>query len=204
MNLIISSLMAEAVDKPQIVLVIIDGCGVNHFEAARLVEYGSTDDSVIKEFTELRPLSTQNAENNLTDSAAAATAISSGIRTLNSRVGVDESGRPLQNIIEYLHAEHPEYLTGVVSKVHSAHATPAGFLAHHANRTEYAQIYESIADYGKADLILGAGDQDDLARPYLDRFRKLGYNVIGQEDFEKDSMIVQRTHLPLFGQFKGK
>ena len=158
MNLIVSCLLAEAADKPQIVLVVIDGCGVNHFEAARLVEYGSTDDSAIKEFTELRPLSTQNAENRLTDSAAAATAMSSGVRTLNGRVGVDESGRPVQNVIEYLRAEHPEYLTGVVSKTHSAHATPAGFLGHHGDSSEYAEVYQSIADYGKADLVLGAGD----------------------------------------------
>ena len=160
-------------------LVIIDGCGINHFEAARLVEFGSSNDSVIKEFTELRPLSTQNKDNNLTDSAAAATAISSGIRTLNSHVGVDEDGRPLQNIIEYLNANHPEYLTGVVSKVHSAHAIPAGFLAHNPDRKEYSQIYQSIVDYNKADLILGAGDTDDLAQPYFEKFKNLGYNVVG-------------------------
>ena len=102
MNFFLSCLLAKAADEPSIVLVVVHGAGVNHFEAARLVEFGSSNDSIIKEFTELRPLSTQNRNNNLTDSAAAATAISSGIRTLNEHVGVDEDGRPLQNIIEYL------------------------------------------------------------------------------------------------------
>ena len=76
-------------------------------------------------------------------------------------------------------------------------------MAHHKLHTEYSQIYQSILDYGKADLVLGAGDSQDLAQPYFDKFRELGYNVITQNDFEKDNMVIQRTHLPIFGQFKG-
>ena len=92
----------------------------------------------------------------------------------------------------------------MISKVHSAHATPAGFLAHHSNRKEYSKIYQSIVDYGKADLVLGAGDTDDLAKPYFEQFKTLGYNVLTQDDYEKDHMVIQKTHLPLFGQFGGE
>ena len=44
--------------------------------------------------------------------------------------------------------------------------------------------------YNKADLILGAGDTDELARPYMDQFKTLGYNVLGQSDYENDPLII--------------
>ncbi|CAL6094857.1 Alkaline_phosphatase [Hexamita inflata] len=187
---------------PSIVLVIVDGMGPATMEAARIVEYGNSNSSVINYFDAVRPVSTQNVDNNLTDSAAGGTAISTGHRTNNYKLGIDENNVPLQNIIEYLRVNHPEYVTGVIAKVYAGHATPASFLTHTGDRNSIEAIYQSILDYSKADLIIGSGYYN--LKPFEEKFKKQGYNTIIPSHFNVEKNVFQNTKLPMIAAMNDK
>ncbi|CAL6023654.1 Alkaline_phosphatase [Hexamita inflata] len=180
---------------PSIVLVIVDGMGPTTMEAARIVEYGNVNSSVINYFEAVRPVSTQNIDDNLTDSAAAGTAISTGQKTTNGRLGMDKNGVYLQNLIEYMREQHPEYVTGIISKIYSGHATPASFLVHKADRSDLKHVYQSMVDYSKADLIVSAGYK--YVKPFKQQFEAQKYNFISTTAFKNNANIISETQLPL-------
>ncbi|WP_035480473.1 alkaline phosphatase [Aliagarivorans marinus] len=90
-----------------------------------------------------------------TDSAAAGTALSAGIKTYNNALGVDYCGRPRQLITEIAKAQGLS--TGVVSSVQFTHATPASFAAHNTSRNATLEISEYMLKEGLVDLIMGTG-----------------------------------------------
>lgn len=100
------------------------------------------------------------ARSDVTDSAAAATALASGHKTYNSAINWSNDNKPLKNIGEYT-VESGRAL-GVISSVQISHATPAGFLAHNVNRNNYAEIGREIVTSGRATVVMGAG------HPYFD------------------------------------
>ncbi len=100
-----------------------------------------------------------------TDSAAAATAMSTGTKTYDSAIGVDQDVNPLRHMIEDFEAMGRS--TGVVTTVPVSHATPAGFVAHNENRNNYGEIIAEMVTKSTIDVIMGAGnpDYDDNGAP---------------------------------------
>ena len=74
----------------------------------------------------------------VTDSAAAATALSTGNKTTNSRVGRDADGNDLQSLTEL--AISKGMATAVMSTDQMIGATPAGFSAHADDRDDSKSI----------------------------------------------------------------
>jgi alkaline phosphatase len=62
----------------------------------------------------------------ITDSAASATALSTGIKTYNNSIGLDINRLPVETVLEY--AKKQGKKTGVVVTVQINHATPASYL----------------------------------------------------------------------------
>lgn len=58
---------------------------------------------------EVRAFSTQNIKEELTDSAAAGTSISTGVRTVNGRIARDAYGVNLQTLPEYIKQTYKDY-----------------------------------------------------------------------------------------------
>ncbi len=86
----------------------------------------------------------------ITDSAAAATALASGVKTYVNSIGMDvDMVTPVTTISELAKAKGMK--VGVVSSVSIDHATPACFYAHDADRNSYeaisAQLITSGFDY---------------------------------------------------------
>ena len=77
---------------------------------------------------------TCSANSLVTDSAAAATAIACGEKTLNGAVGLDAQGRRLTSVAEV--AQKAGKAVGIVTTVTINHATPAGFYGHRKGRGE--------------------------------------------------------------------
>ncbi|MCM2455140.1 alkaline phosphatase [Rhizobium sp. CG4] len=90
-----------------------------------------------------------------TDSAAAATALASGVKTYNNAINWSNNDEKLKHIGEYV-VESGRAL-GVVTSVQWSHATPAGFLAHNASRNEYAALGKEIVESGLATVVMGSG-----------------------------------------------
>jgi len=92
-----------------------------------------------------------------TDSASAATAMSTGVKTFNGYIGMDVNGASQVHAMQV--AEDRGMATGVVTSVEWSHATPAGFVAHNISRNNYAAIANEMLN-SRIDVIMGAGNPD--------------------------------------------
>ncbi|MFV0244288.1 MAG: alkaline phosphatase [Qingshengfaniella sp.] len=91
-----------------------------------------------------------------TDSAAAATALSAGEKTINGRVNYDVDGNPMGFISQDM--KDAGKAVGVVSSVPFSHATPAGFSAQNISRNNYHEIAAQIIAEDTVDVAFGAGN----------------------------------------------
>ncbi len=163
-----------------IILMISDGYGFYHHEAARMYQQGAEGTGVYEQFPIKLAMSTFAAggeydpekawetfdwvKHGATDSAAAATAMAAGVKTYPGAIGVDVEKKPVTNVVE--RAEQTGRSTGVVTSVQLSHATPAGFVAHNENRGHYEQIATEMIRDSAVDVLMGAGhpEYDNNAR----------------------------------------
>ena len=102
----------------------------------------------------------------VTDSAAAATAMTTGIKTYNSGINVSPAGRQLTPLARLLQSHHG-FSLGVVTSVPISHATPACAYANNVTRHDFQDLsrdlvgLRSIAHPGTPlpglDVLIGAG-----------------------------------------------
>ena len=97
---------------------------------------------------------TCSATSLVTDSAAAAPATACGVKTYNSAIGVDAEKKPVESCAEA--AKRAGRKVGVITTTTITHATPAGFYAHRANRSDTYGIALDLADSG-FDFFAGGG-----------------------------------------------
>ena len=91
-----------------------------------------------------------------TDSAAAATALSTGVKARDGQLNIDpDTGAPLLTILQ--RAEELGKATGVVTSVQWSHATPAGFAAHDVSRDHNAALAVEMLDSSGCEVIMGCG-----------------------------------------------
>ncbi|WP_371833629.1 alkaline phosphatase [Shewanella sp. H8] len=112
----------------------------------------------------------------VTDSAASATALSTGVKSYNGAIAVDTEKRPLTTLMEK--AKSLGLSTGVAVTSQVNHATPAAFLAHNESRRNYIDIAEAYLTTD-ADVILGGGQQY-FTPTLLEQFRAKGYQNISE------------------------
>ena len=138
--------------KPKnVILMIGDGMGVTQIYAAMTANGGQL---YMNNFKNIGFQTTFSANNYITDSGAAGTALATGKKTYNGAIGVDTDTIPIQNIREK--CEALGLATGVVSTSAVTHATPASFVAHQKSRNYYEAI---AADFLKTniDVFIGGG-----------------------------------------------
>jgi alkaline phosphatase len=112
-----------------------------------------------------------------TESAAAATAIATGVKTYNNSIGMSVDHDSLENLVQW--AKSIGKSAGVVTTVEFAHATPAGFVAHSLSRTRYSQIAAEMLLDSRCDVIMGCGDPryDNDGIPVQGKWNKSRYVV---------------------------
>ena len=158
-----------------IIILMADGQGYNHFLVGDYYQYGAAGTQVYEEYpvqvgvstfcyggsydplaawTDFRFLKIWNFPPT-TESDMAATAMATGYKNAGG-LGVDHSGASVPNILEY--AEEKGKSTGVVSTVQFNHATPAGFVAHNISRDNYGAIADEMILSSATDVIMGAGN----------------------------------------------
>lgn len=139
----------DAVPK-NIILFIGDGMGLSQVTAGKI-----TKGNLEMERCPVTGFCTTWSDDKLvTDSAAAATALSTGIKTGNGMLGVDPNNKPLKTVIEY--AEEKGKSTGVAVNCSLTHATPAGFIVHVPSRKLDEEIAGQIAA-SDVDVLFGGG-----------------------------------------------
>ena len=81
---------------------------------------------------------THGADVFVTESAAAATAIASGVKATSGAVGLDANGQPAETVAQL--ALRNGRKVGIISSVTINHATPAAFYAHNRSRNNMYEI----------------------------------------------------------------
>lgn len=115
----------------------------------------------------------------VTDSAASATALASGIKSYNGAIGVDVNKKNVQSVLEW--AKLQGKATGVVVTSQVNHATPAAYLTHNEHRKNYNAIANNYIDKGiKFDLLLGGGREHFIRddRNIVNEFTQAGFHYI--------------------------
>jgi len=117
------------------IVVISDGLGDNHINYS--LDNG-LDGFVARLFPNQGHCTTYSANAAITDSAASATAISTGYKTNNYMVGVLPDGSAIPVLGELVKEVGKELILYTTDDIRSA--TPAGFSAHASDRNDYTTI----------------------------------------------------------------
>lgn len=138
----VDSIVSGQFEKPNnIILLIGDGMGPNDITLCR--QYGEENFDfglVLDRIPHHGLATTHSASDEVTDSAAAATALATGTKTSNSYVGMLSNGTRLKNLSE-IAREHGKKV-GVVTDDDITGATPSAFLAHNESRQNADDIYK--------------------------------------------------------------
>lgn len=141
-----------------IILMIGDGMGVSQVTAGRIVK----GELAMERLETIGLMTTHSADELVTDSAAAVTAMATGTKTRNKALSVSPDGQPLKTVAEF--AREQGQAVGLVAACSLTHATPAGFAAHVPSRYMQQQIAEQIvaADF---QVLFGGGRAWFLPKP---------------------------------------
>ncbi len=146
-----------------VILFIGDGMGPTVLTATRLQFLGPGGQLEVDQFPHLAKVRTYSLNDYVTDSAAGATAMASGMKVNNGVIGPwkHQNGNPQKPILGTTILEMASkagMATGLVTTVESFHATPASFYARNKSRKQYEEIVNSMFK-SSADVILGGGDR---------------------------------------------
>lgn len=141
-------------DKPIVILMIGDGMGRAQLDAASLFAHGQTGRLFLQSLPVHGDIVTGSLSG-ITDSAAAATTMATGVRTWNGSIGLDRDDAPAQTLVERAHALG--LAAGLVTTALLPHATPGGFSAHRSSRNDYLEIADDQARVVRPDVLLGGG-----------------------------------------------
>jgi alkaline phosphatase len=190
-----------------IIMVVGDGMGPEYTTAYRMfMDDKSTPEVELTIFDQLLVgmASTHPAHSQgfVTDSAAGATALSTGVKTYNGAIAVDINKQPVLTVLEY--AKQNGLKTGVAVTSQINHATPACFAVHNISRQNYDEIADSYFDdkingQFRLDVMLGGGwkyfIRDD--RNLVEEFKAAGYQYV--DDRQQLDNVKAKT--PLLGLF---
>lgn len=179
------------------VIMIGDGMGFNHVEMAK---NGGMTEFYAEQFpnkgkARTRSLSVIEEKISYTDSAAAATALATGYKTYNERVGVDKNGNSLKNIREL--ADEKGAKTAVITTDVIGGATPGGFLAHNKQRKvdgvtnpDIIKQIDTLISQKKVEYTMGrSADSADAANPDILKGARDALALIASGDSQFFMMI---------------
>lgn len=173
--------LEEDVPAKNVILMIGDGMGKEIIKGSEVVKGDKLVMSGMKYSTTVTTYSQSvtNGNAEYTDSAAAATAISTGVKTLNGYIGLDSKEEKLETICEY--AQSLDMETGLVARQVVSHATPAGMVAHNSSRSNYQQILREMIN-ANVNVMFGGGSQYYQSPKVQKAIDENGYKYISSEE----------------------
>lgn len=138
---------------PKNVIVIIgDGMGPNDITLAEEYAEGVYDyGTVLNQIPHHGLATTYSASAAITDSAASATALSTGVKTNNGTIGKDPEGNDLTTMAE--RARRAGKKVGIITDDLLSGATPTAFTVHNASRNNTAELINSMVKF-TPDLLM--------------------------------------------------
>jgi len=150
------------VQKPfGIILLIGEGLAPERLAQTRMYAGGADTRLTLDSMDHLALVMNCSKDFAVSDQAAAATAIATGVKVTNRAVSIDSQGKPLATIID-LAREHRRG-TGLITDVNLTDATCAAFYAHAANPYDGDDLARQLAEGGKFDIAMGTGATEFLS-----------------------------------------
>ena len=134
-----------------VILLIGDGMGERHIEAGNIYRSNKLN---MERFAVIGEVMTRSLTPGATDSAAAATAMATGVKTYNGRISYKD-GKNLETVAELAKAAGKK--VGMVVTKPVTDATPAAFLSHAKGRDDSESIARQLVDFN-ADILFGLTD----------------------------------------------
>ena len=150
--------MDKTVKSPtNVIFCIGDGMGFEKVKAASMYAQGKTGTLSFEAFPYQGEVTTHSADSLITDSAAASTAMATGLKVDNGVIStaLPGDGSELYTLLECFKDQGKS--TGLVSTTFITHATPAAFGAHEPKRGNLAEIAEDYLNQTRPNVLLGGG-----------------------------------------------
>lgn len=196
------AIQSQSEDMNNVIMHLSDGQGSSHISLGRYLKaYQEDPDSFPRNVKDaeyhydrhenigLTTVHPHDPDENITDSAAAGTAFSAGVKSYNAAVGGVEADGQFREVTTVLEAAREEgYATGLVTTARMTHATPAAFASHVRQRDFEAEIASQYLEDGNVDVLFGGGRQYFLpkgrsdGRDLTQEFQDRGYNYVTDEE----------------------
>jgi alkaline phosphatase len=188
--LISAALLAQ--NPKNVILMIGDGMGSVTVDISRVVLVGKENLLDFESQPVLGLSKTWSADNRVTDSAAAGTAMATGFKTKNGFLGLSPDNKPVTTIVEAARAKGLG--TGLITTVPITHATPAAFISHQSSRSELP-VADEIALNKAADILMGGGLQFFQPQTWPGSERKDNRNLLVEMSKAGYRVITNRNQL---------
>lgn len=163
----------------QVILMIGDGNGLAQISSGL---FANGNELNLTQLKNMGLVKTQAADDFTTDSAAGATAYSTGRKTNNRALGVDPMGKHLTNLPDILNEYG--FSSGIITTDQLTGATPASFYAHHPERDDSEDI-SAYLPTSQLDLFIGGGESSFEME--MENLRNAGFTLIESlENLEGD------------------
>ena len=161
-----------------IIFLIGDGMGFEQVKAGGMYANGEAGTLLFESFDYRGELTNAPAGGGITDSAAAGTALATGVKVNNGVISmaIPGDGSELETLLEYFKAKGKS--TGLVSTDNITAATPAAFGAHEPSRNNMAQIATDYRTQTRPNVLLGGGGNGMSVQA----FESAGYTVVTDRD----------------------
>ncbi len=202
-NLVLVQPSGQTIEK--IILCIGDGMGFNQIAMARQKAVGMDGRLWMETLPVSGLMRTFSANSDITDSAAATTAMACGIKTDNGVLGIGADGKTYASVLEMLSKKG--WRTGLVVTSTITHATPAGFASHVSSRNDEEDIAEQMLN-NRVDILFGGGRKFWLPIGIQNGARKDGQNLIdaarqvGYQVVQDRQEMMDLTYGPVLGLFE--
>ncbi len=181
-----ATLAATAQDAKYVFYFIGDGMGMGPVMAAETYnrEVLKNDQPLqMMQFPTVSWCMTYSANSRITDSAAAGTALSTGVKTKNGMLGMSPDTVAVESIAKKFHDKG--YGVGIVTSVSPFDATPGAFYAHVPNRGMHYEIGCQAAESGY-EFLAGAGSYNADGKNVNEVMAQYDVQVIyGPDEIEK-------------------
>lgn len=171
----VNVLAADTTGAKNVILMIGDGMGWAQVAVARCFAHGPGGELNMDKLEHSGYVSTFSLHSLATDSAAAATAMATGHKTVNGVIGQSASGEEYKTILEM--AKDVGKSTGLVTTTEVTDATVAAFAAHDDSRRHAKAIAEDYLHDSQPDVVMGGGLRVWTTLP-LKEAKDAGYKVV--------------------------
>ncbi len=163
-----------------IIFMIGDGMGFGALDVARLERPTLYMDTIESLGGVAGAVQTTNLYGDITDSAAAGTALATGYLTKNTVLGLTENLEPVMNLGEYMKQLGKKL--GLVTTTYVLDATPAAFAAHTSARGNFTSIALDILALG-VDVVQGGGRSYMTARVMDEKGNAVSLTELAQTQY---------------------